>query len=273
MQDAVIIHPLVLLAALDHYKRINAKRVIGILLGTKEKHTFSDSKTNTKITYTETHIRNSFAIPFEEETNLWFYDTSFFEKFLEMSYKVNNNEKLLGWYFVNNNKIRNNKMFSKERNIEISKSFLRHVENPLTLEFDIDADDIPCSIFEYKKGEYIRTYFRIESSESEEVGVEFLMNKFAQKTDIDSQSSKNIIKSLYKYEERLKVILKSINNMLETGKRDYFLIDFFQKCLNAIKRGPNSIYNKTNDTNDLNAIELCKKAIEIEDFNQKKMNK
>merc|ERR1712035_59227 len=101
MQDAVIVHPLVLFAALDHFKRINAKRVIGILLGTKEKRTFTDPMTKSTISYTETHLSNSFAIPFEEEKDLWFYDTSYFQKFLEMQYKVNNNEKLLGWYFVN----------------------------------------------------------------------------------------------------------------------------------------------------------------------------
>ncbi|KAF7703913.1 26S proteasome regulatory subunit RPN8 [Cucumispora dikerogammari] len=268
MQDAVIVHPLVLLATLDHYKRINSKRVIGILLGTKEKHTFTDPISKSQISYTETHLRNSFAIPFEEEKDLWFYDTSYFEKLLEMNYKVNNNEKLLGWYYCSDSQIKGEGMFSKERNMEISKSFLPHVSNPLTLEVHVDSDDIPCSVFEYEQGKYSRTYFRIESSESEEVGVEFLMNRFAPQTDYDTQSVTNITYALKKYESRLQVILNSINKMLETNSKNYFLIDYFQKCLNAIKRGPHSVYNEIHDLNDINTIELCKGVIEIENNNK-----
>ena len=269
MQDSVIVHPLVLIGALDHYKRIDAKRVIGIVLGTVENHTFTDPVLKTTITYTEKHLRNSFAIPFEEEDNLWFYDTSFFDKLLKMHYKVNKNEQLLGWYFVNSLKSKDQNISTKERNIEISKSFLQHVEAPITLELDIAADDIPCAVFEYKQGNYAKTNFRIESSESEEVGVEFLMNKFAPVTDYDSQSTENLKKSLEKYEERLQVILSSINKMIETGVVNYYLIDCFQKCLNEIKKGRGTKYNEVNDINDHKAIEMCKRAISVKENDEK----
>merc|ERR1712137_579983 len=97
MQDRVILHPLVLFSAIDHFKRVSSKNIVGIILGSKEKHSFSNPKNENTFSFCETHLINSFAIPFEVQDGFWFYDTSYFEKFLEMQYKVNPSEKLLGW--------------------------------------------------------------------------------------------------------------------------------------------------------------------------------
>jgi 26S proteasome regulatory subunit N8 len=77
----VIVHPLVLLSVTDHYNRVakdTKNRVVGVLLG---------SKTQNRV-----DITNSFAVPFEEESNnpkVWFLDHNFLENMHWMFKKVN----------------------------------------------------------------------------------------------------------------------------------------------------------------------------------------
>lgn len=77
----VIIHPLVLLSAADHYYRVakdTKKRVVGVLLGTKDRNIVD--------------ITNSFAVPFEEDLknpSVWFLDHNFLETMFWMFKKVN----------------------------------------------------------------------------------------------------------------------------------------------------------------------------------------
>ena len=88
--DKCVVHPLVLLSAVDHYNRVardTKKRVVGMLLGSVSKGVVD--------------VTNSFAVPFEEDErdqNIWFLDHSFHEQMMAMFKKVNASEKLVGWY-------------------------------------------------------------------------------------------------------------------------------------------------------------------------------
>ena len=87
--EEVIVHPLVLLASVDHYYRVakgTKRRVIGCLLGEFYKGRLD--------------ISNSFAIPFEEEakTDLWFLDFNYLESMRDMFRKINQKEAVVGFY-------------------------------------------------------------------------------------------------------------------------------------------------------------------------------
>ena len=77
----VVVHPLVLLSAVDHYSRVakdTRKRVVGVLLGS----TFKG----------KCDVTNSFAVPFEEDLRnptVWYLDHSFLEKMERMYRKIN----------------------------------------------------------------------------------------------------------------------------------------------------------------------------------------
>ncbi len=89
IKDAVI-HPLVLLAACDHYNRVakdTKKRVLGVLLGTRYKGVVD--------------VTNSFAVPFEEDLRnpkTWYLDHIFLENMFGMFKKVNAKERIVGFY-------------------------------------------------------------------------------------------------------------------------------------------------------------------------------
>lgn len=87
--EEVIVHPLVLLASVDHYNRVardTKRRVIGCLLGE-----FYRGRLD---------ISNSFAVPFEEEakTDLWFLDFDYLEQMKDMFQKINQKEQVVGFY-------------------------------------------------------------------------------------------------------------------------------------------------------------------------------
>jgi 26S proteasome regulatory subunit N8 len=79
--QVVVIAPLVLLSAADHYHRSakgTRRRVVGCLLGSKEGN--------------RVRVTNSFAIPFEEDERdsaVFFADHTYIENFAEMARKVN----------------------------------------------------------------------------------------------------------------------------------------------------------------------------------------
>ena len=80
IHQKVIVHPIVLLSAVDHYNRVaknTRKRVVGILLGEYSKGVLD--------------VTNSYAVPFEEDErdlNIWFLDHSFHEAMFSMFKKV-----------------------------------------------------------------------------------------------------------------------------------------------------------------------------------------
>jgi len=75
----VVVHPLVLLNATDHYTRVTAgdtnRRVVGILLGEEFKGKLD--------------ILNSYAVPFEEDGSVWYLDHNYHEEMFAMFKKVN----------------------------------------------------------------------------------------------------------------------------------------------------------------------------------------
>lgn len=82
----VVLHPLVLLSAADHYNRIakdTRKRVVGVLLGSRVKN--------------RVDATNSFAVPFEEDLSnpkVWFLDHNFLESMSWMFKKVNSKRNI-----------------------------------------------------------------------------------------------------------------------------------------------------------------------------------
>ncbi|KAL7673955.1 hypothetical protein ACOME3_000238 [Neoechinorhynchus agilis] len=88
--DRVIIHPLVLLNAVDHYNRSDAvisedERVVGVLLGTASGRVLD--------------ITNSFAVPFSEEGSyIWYLNDDYLDTMYGMFWKINAREKIVGWY-------------------------------------------------------------------------------------------------------------------------------------------------------------------------------
>merc|ERR1712216_961022 len=101
--DEVVVHPLVLLSMVDHFRRVEEddsedKRVVGVLLGEHRKGRLD--------------VTSSFAVPFEEDENdpsIWFLDHSYLEKMSGMFRRINAKEKIVGWYSTGP-KIRTNDM-------------------------------------------------------------------------------------------------------------------------------------------------------------------
>jgi 26S proteasome regulatory subunit N8 len=109
-----ILHPLVLLSAVDHYNRVakdTNKRVCGVLLG--------------QLNNGVANITSSFAIPFEEDVNntlSWYLDHTYLENFIALHKKVTS-ERILGWYssspLINNN------------DLDVHEVFRRYCEEPI----------------------------------------------------------------------------------------------------------------------------------------------
>ena len=93
--DRVVLHPLVLLSAVDHFNRVgnvsrNA-RVVGALLGATK---IIDGKR-------VLDVSNSFAVPFDEDskdTSVWYLDHDYLDEMFKMYRKVNAKERIVGWY-------------------------------------------------------------------------------------------------------------------------------------------------------------------------------
>jgi len=169
--DKVIVHPLVLLSAVDHYNRVASntkKRVVGVLLG----------QWNGK----EVNVANSFAVPFEEDEknpSVWFLDHNYVEGMNDMFKKVNAKEKMIGWYH-SGPKLR-------KSDLEINELFKRYTPNPVLVVVDVKPKDIGIPTDSYMAVEEIhddgtattKTFVHIpsaiEAEESEEIGVEHLL--------------------------------------------------------------------------------------------------
>jgi 26S proteasome regulatory subunit N8 len=90
----VIVHPLVLLSAVDHYNRSakgTKKRVVGILLGQNNGSSINVANSFAGIM---AHSLSSFsqAVPFEEDDkdpNVWFLDHTYIEDMNNMFKKIN----------------------------------------------------------------------------------------------------------------------------------------------------------------------------------------
>lgn len=168
----VIVHPLVLLSATDHYNRVakgTRKRVIGCLLG----------QNNGSVV----NVANSFAVPFEEsddkDSSVFFIDRDYIEEMFTMFRKVNAREKIIGWYH-SGPKLR-------ASDLEINELFRRYHPNPTLVIIDVKPKDIGLPTDAYFAIEEIKddgtatqkTFMHVpsevEAEEAEEIGVEHLL--------------------------------------------------------------------------------------------------
>lgn len=174
----VIMHPLVLLSAADHYHRVargTRKRVVGVLLG--------------QVYRGKVEARNSFALPFEEDSRnpaVFYLDHNFLEKMLSMFRKVNMKERVVGFYStgpsIRPNDLRIHDIV--ERYIPVGS-----MTSSIFCIIDIrpDRQDLPVTAYKVVeevstkagKRQVQRTFAHVPSQmgaeESEEVGVEHLL--------------------------------------------------------------------------------------------------
>jgi len=166
----VVVHPIVLLSVVDHYNRVakgTTKRVVGTLLG--------------EVDDFQLHITNCFAVPFEEDPRdpqVWFVDHNFHENMFAMFKKVNQKERVVGWYSTGP-KI-------KPSDLSIHELYRRYCPEPVLVVMDVQPKDLELpmeayySIQEQTSDEvFKRTFMHVQSTvgafEAEEVGVEHLL--------------------------------------------------------------------------------------------------
>ncbi|EHY65117.1 26S proteasome regulatory subunit N8 [Nematocida ausubeli] len=168
LTKAIVVHPLVLLSATDHYRRMDQPRVVGTLLGRVENGV--------------THVTNSYAVPFDEledNPNVWFFDTSYHENMYKLFSKVNNMEYILGWYHTGEGLHKND--------LQITQTFRSYCNDPILAVIDVeqakDGSPVKCYKLERESATYNESTqfvfahvpFVIEAEEAEEVGVEQLV--------------------------------------------------------------------------------------------------
>jgi len=167
----VIVHPLVILSAVDHFNRIaTKKRVVGVLLGEVRKGVVD--------------VTNSFAVPFEEDDqnpSIWFLDHNFLENMGGMFRKVSARENVVGWYSTGPR--------IRPADLDINELFRKWTPNPVLVIIDVqpkedlelptkgyvaieevkeDGTEAPKLAFQHISSE-------IGALEAEEVGVEHLL--------------------------------------------------------------------------------------------------
>ncbi|BFZ61105.1 proteasome regulatory particle subunit [Saitoella coloradoensis] len=169
-EKRVVVHPLVLLSAVDHYNRSakgTKKRVVGVLLG----------QNNGSVV----NVANSFAVPFEEDEkdpSVWFLDHNYVESMNDMFKKINAREKLIGWYHSGPR--------LRASDIQINEVFKKYTPNPVLVVIDVQPKvGLPTesyfSVDEIRDdgSSTSRTFVHVPSSveaeEAEEIGVEHLL--------------------------------------------------------------------------------------------------
>lgn len=247
--EKATIAPLVLLSVVDHYKRVSAPRVVGVLLGTS-----GSSVVN---------ITNSFAIPFEENEENFFFDTSYLQNMFELFYKVNCSEKIVGWYH-SGSKMHNN-------DLDISKAFSRYCEDPVLAIVDVEmkASDIPVQIFrlKYKKDLY-HMNVQIGADEVEEVGVEHLLRDIKEGTGCSLKDKVNEIKdSLKMYRDSLEDIIQYFDEILNKGESpDFEILELFQEILNDVPK-----FTEQVDLSRIYSAELANTIIALNDLHRNQL--
>merc|ERR1712232_407415 len=124
---------------------------------------------------------NCFAVPFEEDPRdpqVWFLDHNFHENMFAMFKKVNQKERVVGWYSTGP-KI-------KPSDLSIHELYRRYCPEPVLVVMDVQPKDLELpmeayySIQEQTSDEvFKRTFLHVQSTvgafEAEEVGVEHLL--------------------------------------------------------------------------------------------------
>lgn len=204
--DSVIIHPTPLLQIADHYIRYDEEKVVGIILGN---------------TTNGIHITNTFALPYEEDLNNFFIDTSYLQSMHALVKKISVDEKILGWYHTGQHILKYDQ--------EITRYIETLTELPaIALLVDLESSDTPIRAYNLKDNDFVYVNTLIEAEEAEEVGVEHLVR------DIKG-SDKEILDGLKVYKESLDNILKYLDDVLINGG-DNEIMGEIQECLNDIPR-------------------------------------
>lgn len=166
----MVVHPIVLLGVVDHYNRVakgTTKRVVGTLLG--------------EVSDYDLHITNCFAVPFEEDPKdpqVWFLDHNYHEQMFAMFKKVNQKERIVGWYSTGP-KI-------KPSDLSIHELYRRYCPEPVLVVMDVSPKDLELPMEAYYSVQeqtadevFKRTFLHVPSTvgafEAEEVGVEHLL--------------------------------------------------------------------------------------------------
>jgi len=231
----VIVHPLVLLSATDHYNRIakdTRKRVVGVLLGSRERRKNVDT----------VDITNSFAVPFEEELNnpkVWFLDHNFLDSMYWMFKKVNTREEIVGFY-SSGPKI-------KENDLKISsmiKGFCGR--EPVFVVIDVRPGTVglPTTAYEAVEevevnGKEIHRVFKhiscsIAAEEAEEVGVEHLLR------DINDPSTSTVALQIQRKVNGLTGLLNRLSEIKEYLEK---IVDGKMPINNQITYNLQNIFN------------------------------
>mmetsp|Transcript_22187 Transcript_22187/g.54908 ORF Transcript_22187/g.54908 Transcript_22187/m.54908 type:complete len:332 (+) Transcript_22187:154-1149(+) len=213
--EEVVVHPLVLLSIVDHYKRTEEeddenKRVVGVLLGEYRKGRLD--------------VVSSFAVPFEEDENdssIWFLDHSYLEKMSGMFRRINAKEKIVGWYSTGP-KIRT-------PDLDIHALFAEYHPSPVFVIVDVrpDNNSIPTMAYcaeneiredgtQKEKKTFVHVPSSIEAFEAEEIGVEHLLRDVKDNTvsTLATQVSEKI-HSLQGLEKRLHEVKRYMDHVVE----------------------------------------------------------
>mmetsp|Transcript_1802 Transcript_1802/g.6808 ORF Transcript_1802/g.6808 Transcript_1802/m.6808 type:complete len:331 (-) Transcript_1802:2080-3072(-) len=204
----VVVHPLVLLSVVDHYRRVEEddsedKRVLGVLLGEHRKGRLD--------------VTSSFAVPFEEDENdpsIWFLDHSYLEKMGGMFRRINAKEKIVGWYSTGP------KIHTAD--LDIHALFAEYCAAPVFCIIDVRPDQvgIPTSAYLCENetsadgtAKDTKTFVHLPSSieafEAEEIGVEHLLRDVKDNT-VSTLATRvgEKMQSLKGLEKRLKEVKK-----------------------------------------------------------------
>lgn len=247
---SVIVHPLVLLSAVDHYKRKGTKRVVGILLGTDDG---------------EIHITESFACIFEEDSEGWFIDTSYITSMFDLFYKVNNRLRIMGWYHTGP------RMY--ESDLEIMKSLTSFVETPflIIINVHLSSSDLPVQAFRLDACEdFVHVNSSIEAEEAEEVGVEHLIRDIREEASGSINARiKEIKDSLAVYENVLGDIGSYLDEVIRGDIRpNQEIINLCQEIFNSIPRLDNSL---DETFSDCYVSELAKTVVALNDLKRNRL--
>lgn len=230
-QGEVVVHPLVLLSAADHFNRVMkdpSKRVIGVLLG--------------ELTKARLDVSNSFAVPFEEEpknSKVWFLDHNYLENMFGMFRRINAREKIVGWYSTG--------PAIKPSDIEINEFFRRYVADPTLVVIDVTASEsleLPAQAYRSKEevtedGSIAKHFFHVPTvlgaSEAEDVGVEHLLRdvRDVAATSLSTQTQHKIA-ALKAMQSRLASITQYLDEVLEGRKANHEVLFKLQEALNLM---------------------------------------
>jgi 26S proteasome regulatory subunit N8 len=239
--DRAAVHPIVLLSVADHHNRVVSsdqdKRVIGILLGDYFKGTCN--------------VLQSFAVPFDEDSAVWFADTNFIEEMYALHRKVTLKEKIVGWY--------SSRSTISPNDLAIHESFRRYSDNPIFITTDVRAQDpneIPVAAYVSAErvqsdGRPIRRSFKsvptcVEFLDMEEIGVEHLLRDIK---DVDiseiGTTLTNTGHGLAALEQRLRGISDYLQMLIDDRLPvDAEIVGLTQSIFNLL---PNLVLQDTSD--------------------------